>query len=385
MVLARSEVTRSRRRPAARAGNGGAARPDGAAARLLRAVLRLSGRGDRRAGAEGRRAVAARPDRGGARRPGCRSCAVVHRLAGGRVHGADAAGRTARRLCLRALRLPRQTAAAGGGGRAVRAADRRRRLGLPGTGRAGRAAGRAVGPAPGHLGVGDSAGARLLQLRRGRTDRRRALGAARPAPGRGGAGAGSRPVRGLAAGDAAGPGARRRGRRADGLPLHLHLLRGGADSGRARLLDAGGGDLPADRGLPGSADGRRPHPDPVRGGAGRAGAARLDGAAAGIRAAARGAVADRTPAARPRPVDAAVGDPRRHHRPADRAAGRARGAVVRRAGRLRGGVLHLAAVRRRPPTAPSPSRPSTPCGTPSPTRPRPPRSRWWWADWRPPR
>ena len=36
-------------------------------------------------------------------------------------------------------------------------------------------------------------------------------------------------------------------RRADGLPVHLHLLRRGADPRRARLLHPGGGDLPADR------------------------------------------------------------------------------------------------------------------------------------------
>ena len=58
--------------------------------------------------------------------------AVVHHLAGARLHRAHAAGRAARRVCLRALRLPRQAAAAGGGHRAVRAADRRRRHGLPG-------------------------------------------------------------------------------------------------------------------------------------------------------------------------------------------------------------------------------------------------------------
>ena len=42
-------------------------------------------------------------------------------------------------------------------------------------------------------------------------------------------------------------GARRGRRRADGLPLHLHLLRRGADPRRAHLLHPGGGDLPADR------------------------------------------------------------------------------------------------------------------------------------------
>ncbi len=112
VVLARSEVARARRgKPTP--GNGGAARPDGPAARLLRAVLRLPGRRDRRAGAEGRRAVAARPDRRGARRPGRAPRPVVHRLAGGGLDRADAADRAARRVCLRPLRLPRQAAAAG--------------------------------------------------------------------------------------------------------------------------------------------------------------------------------------------------------------------------------------------------------------------------------
>ena len=77
-------------------------------------------------------------------RPGHPARPVVHLLAGARLDRADAAGRAARRLCLRPLRLPRQAAAAGGRHRAVRAADRRRRVGVPGAAGARRLPRRAV-------------------------------------------------------------------------------------------------------------------------------------------------------------------------------------------------------------------------------------------------
>ncbi len=85
--------------------------------------------------------------------------------------------------------FPGKQTAAGRGDRAVRAADRRRRYGVPGAARARRAARRAVGRTARHDRVGDPARARLLQLRGRRTDRRRALVAARPAAGGGRPGA----------------------------------------------------------------------------------------------------------------------------------------------------------------------------------------------------
>ena len=102
---------------------------------------------------------------------------------------------------------------------------------------------------------------------------------------------------------------------------------------------------------------------------GPAGAARLDRAPPGVRPAARRRVADRAPAARRRPVGAAVEHARRHRRPAHRCrcwcsrSARSPG----RTATARSSTRRWA--RPRPPTAPSPSPPSKRCGTPSPTRP----------------
>ncbi len=200
---------------------------------------------------------------------------------GAGLHRAHPAHRTARRVRLRPVRLPRQAGPAGRGDRAVRAADGRRRYGVPGAGRTRRAARRAVGRTAGHHRVGDPARARLLQLRRRRTHRRRPLVAARPAAGGGRADARRLAAEGLAAGDAARARARRGRRRADGVPVHLHVLRRRPDPRRTGLLHPGGGDLPADLADLRPVHGRRADADPVRRGGRHPRRARLDGTAAG--------------------------------------------------------------------------------------------------------
>lgn len=295
---------------------------------------------------------------------------MVHHLAGARLHRAHAPGRAPRRVCLRALRLPRQADPAGRGHRPLRAADRRRRYGLPGARRPWWVAGRVVGRTAGHHGVGDPARARVLQLRGRRTDRRRTMGPAGSASGGGRADAGRVPAQGLADGHAPRTRARRGRRRPHGVPLHLHLLRRGADPRRADLLDPRSGDLPADLRDLRPVHGRGADADPVRRGGRCSRPARVDRTAPGDRTAARGRVRHRPAATRGGGVGAA-GRGRGRRRRTPGAAARGAGAAVARRRRLR--LLPGADPQRR---GSSSSRRSRRSGTRWSTPSRPPPSRW---------
>ncbi len=175
------------------------------------------------------------------------------------------------------------------------------------------------------------------------------------------------------------------GCRADGLPVHLHLLRRHPDPGRPPLRHAGGADLPGDRRPARPAHRGRSHHAAVRRRRRDAGRARphrappRDGPRTGRPA------RHRAPPARPRPVGAARFRTGRRRTAADHPARRPRRAVpAQQPVRVRLHLLPRSVVtgrgkhlRCRSPAAPSAPR----CCTPR----SPPASRCWSAAWRPPR
>ena len=142
------------------------------------------------------------------------------------------------------LPLPRADRAARAGHRAVRAADDRRRAGLPDAVRRRRPAG-FLGA--GRLGGGHPGRACVPELRGGGAHRRGQLGA--PGQPAGGGGAEPRRRSGAGAADhhAAVPAAGHRRRVRHGVPVLRHQFRHHADPGRRPVRHPGNRDLPADR------------------------------------------------------------------------------------------------------------------------------------------
>lgn len=197
-----------------------------------------------------------------------------------------------------------------------------------------------------------------------------------PPAGGGRPGARRRTVRRLPPGDAARARPGRRRRRADGVPLHLHLLRCRADPRRTRVLHPGGGDLPADRATAGPADGRRADPGPARRGRRDPRRARRDRTPPGAGAEAGRPCPDLPQAARSRTVGAARRCPAYRAAADPAAAGGAGGALLRRSRMDPAGTASATTgpSSRPGPAGPPPSwsrrwRPSaTPCGTRSSRR-----------------
>ncbi len=195
-----------------------------------------------------------------------RSRLLVHALAGGRVHRADAAAGHAGRLRLCPLRLPRQAHAARADDHSLRHADgghRRCVHQLAGAARCSQRladgrlrAGAAAGRSPLHD-LDHPAGARLLQRGGGGAHRRRVLERPRPAADGGRGGSGRVTAAAAARGHPSAAAAVHRGCIAAGLPLLLHQLRRHSNPGRSALCHAGGRDLPPDGQFLQPATGRR--------------------------------------------------------------------------------------------------------------------------------
>ena len=249
----------------------------GSAAGLPRRVLRVAGHGHHRPGPAPRRRVEPLGHRRRRHRPGHPPGRLVHPVAGRVVDGAVRRRRPARCGAVRPLPVRRQTVPVGGAAGAVRAADRRRGCRPAGGVRPQRGQpGRSLGH---HL--GDPRRPRVLQLRRRGAHRRRGVVHPRPA------GRGGRPhprgvtVAGVRRGHpAAAPPGHRLGR-VDRLPLHLHLVRGGAHPRRHPPAHHRGRDLRPDRPVPAPRRRRRPGPRAAGGGGAGAGVVRAHPAAPG--------------------------------------------------------------------------------------------------------
>ena len=221
---------------------------------FLRAVLSLSAGagGDAQpvAGGAPRPFPLPRDTRQGIAAPG----GLVHGLAGGRIHPGHPGVRPARRLHPGPLPVLRQEPGVGGGGGAVRAADGggRRRLPCPARPR------RTLRRGPPLHGLGDPHRPRFLQLRGGGAHSGKLLGAHRPQVGGGGPGAGCRPPAGFPRRYPASSAPPDRGGLLDSLPVHLHVLRGGADPRGVRLRHHRGGRVAGGHRQPGSGRLRRP-------------------------------------------------------------------------------------------------------------------------------